>query len=303
MSPSSPGPRPDAAPPAPDVVAIESVIRRAIDERRRDLVDIVGSGEITIALRWAGGSEPCVVKRMPPIRDREHAEEYMAVVRRHIDELTAHGVRCVATTLHPLERADGTVVVYHCQPLLASDSLADNVLRTRTPDVADPLVTTLVDRVVGVIAAGVPIDPQFANWCWFDDDLWQLDLSSPFMVEHGDLIYDTSGFRREFPWAIRRVVYRELLKLAKQYVDVQYVLTDVMTQLHRMGMSDWCPAVAEAARERHAITIDPDVARQRCEADAKFYPLLLRAKRVERSWRQLTRRRYDALLPDRSTFE
>lgn len=81
------------------------------------------------------------------------------------------------------------------------------------------------------------------------------------------------------------------------------MLTDVMTQLHRMGLSGWCPAVAEAARERHGITIAPDVARQRCEADARFYPFLLRAKRFERSWRQLTRRRYDALLPDRSTFE
>lgn len=303
MSTPSTAARPDVAPPAPDVAAIEAVIRRAIDEQRRDLVDVVGSGEITIALRWTGGSEPCVVKRMPPVRDRAHAEEYMAVVRRHIAELTASGVRCVATTLHPLERADGTVVVYHCQPLLAPETLADNVLRTRTPDADDLLVTTLVDRVVGALAAGVPIDPQFANWCWFDGDLWQLDLSSPFMIEDGDLIYDTSGFRREFPWAIRRLVYRELLKLARQYGDAPYVLTDVMTQLHRMGLSEWCPAVAQAARVRHGIVIDPDEARQRCEADARFYPFLLRAKRVERRWRRLTRRRYDALLPDRSTFE
>ncbi len=303
MTTPSTAARPDGVPPAPDVAAIEAVIRRAIDERRRDLVDIVGSGEITIALRWAGGPEPCVVKRMPPVRSRGHAEEYMAVVRRHIAELTANGVRCVATTLHPLERPDGTVVVYHCQPLLAPDTLADNVLRTRTPDPGDLLVTTLVDRVVGVVAAGVPVDSQFANWCWFEGDLWQLDLSSPFMVEGGDLIYDTSGFRRQFPWAIRRLVYRELLKLATQYVDIGYVLTDVMTQLHRMGLSHWCPAVAEAALGRHGITIDPEVAGQRCQADAKLYPFLLRAKRVERTWRQLTHRRYDALLPDRSTFE
>lgn len=303
MSTPSTAARPDVGPPPPDVAAIEAVIRRAIDERRRDLVDIVGSGEITIALRWAGGAEPCVVKRMPPMRDRARAEEYMGVVRRHIAELGETGVRCVATSLHPLARADGKVVVYHCQPLLAADTLADNVLRTHTPDADDPLVTTLVDRTAGAIGAGVPVDAQFANWCWFDGDLWQLDLSSPFMIEDGDLIYDTSGYRREYPWAIRRLVYRELMKLARQYVDLEYVLTDVMTQLHRMAMPDWCPAVAEAARVRHGVTIDPDKARKLCEADAKFYPFLLRTKRAERSWRQLTRRRYDALLPDRSTFE
>ena len=303
MSTPSTAARPDVAPPAPDVAAIEAVIRRAIDERRRDLVDIVGAGEITIALRWADGPEPCVVKRMPPMKDRAHAEEYMAVVRRHIDELAASGVRCVATTLHPLVRADGKTVVFHCQPLLAADTLADNVLRTRTPDAEDPLVITLVDRTAGAIGAGVPVDPQFANWCWFDDDLWQLDLSSPFMIEDGDLIYDTSGYRREYPWAIRKLVYRELMKLARQYVELDYVLTDVMTQLHRMGMPEWCPPVAEAARVRHGAAIDPEEARQRCEADARFYPFLLRTKRAERRWRQLTRRRYDALLPDRSTFE
>jgi hypothetical protein len=51
------------------------------------------------------------------------------------------------------------------------------------------------------------------------------------------------------------------------------------------------------------MTIDPAEARRRCDSDAKFYPALLRTKRFERRWRQLTRRRYDALLPDKSTFE
>jgi hypothetical protein len=294
---------PDHTPPAPDGVAVEAAIRRAIDARRRDLVDVVGAGELTIALRWTSGGRPCVVKRMPPYPDMSSAERYMAVVRQHIADLEARGVRCVSNTMQAVTRADGSVVVIHCQPLLDVDSLADNVLRSRTPDAEDPLVTTLVDRIVAVVADGIPIDPQFANWCWFDGDLWQLDLSTPFIVDNGDIVYDTSGFQHEFPWLIRRTVYRELMKAAVKYVDVEYVLTDVMTQLHRMGLSAWCQPFADAARARHGRTIDPAVAKARCDADAKFYPFLLRSKRVERRWRRLTRRRYDALLPEKSTFE
>jgi hypothetical protein len=295
--------RPDVQMPAPDVEAVEAAIRRAIDEGRRDLVDVIGAGELTIALRWEVDGVPCVVKRMPPFGGRALAEQYSAVVRRHIDDLTSRGVKCVATTLHTLDRADGTVIVYHCQPLLDLDGLADRLLRDRTPSADDPLVTTLVDRIVTLQRDGIPIDPQFANWYWFDGDLWQLDLSTPFMMDGDDLIYDTTGFEREYPWLIRRVVYRELMKAAKHYTDVVYVLTDVMTQLHRIGMSQWCAPFADAAQARHQMTIDPAEARRRCDSDAKFYPALLRTKRFERRWRQLTRRRYDALLPDKSTFE
>ncbi|MFN8020380.1 MAG: DUF6206 family protein [Acidimicrobiales bacterium] len=296
--------RPDHTPPVPDGVAVEAAIRRAIDEGRRDLVDIVGAGELTIALRWTSGDRPCVVKRMPPYPDRATAEQYTDVVRANIERLEALGVRCVSNSMQLVERSDGKFVVIHCQPLLDAGTLADHVLRTRTPSADDPLVTTLVDRVVASVGNGEPIDPQFANWCWVDDDLWLLDLSTPFVMEGKDIVYDTSGFQREFPWLLRRLIYKELMKAAIHYTtDVEYVLTDVMTQLHRSGMSVWCQPFADAAQARHGIAIDPAVAKQRCDADAKFYPFMLRTKRFERRWRQLTRRRYDALLPERSTFE
>jgi hypothetical protein len=209
----------------------------------------------------------------------------------------------VSNTMHVVERDDGSVVVIHVQPLLDASSLADHLLRTRVPSADDPIVTALVDRIVATVGDGIPMDPQLSNWYWFEEDLWLLDLSTPFVLEQGRLVYDTTGFEREFPWLIRRTVYRELMKAAALCTDLDYMLTDVMTQLHRSRMSDWCQPFADAARVRHGRTIDPAVARQRCDADGKFYPFLLRAKRVERRWRQLTRRRYDALLPEKSTFE
>lgn len=294
--------RPDVAAAAPDVEAIEAVIRRAVDERRRDLVDIVGNGELSIALRWQGAAGPQVVKRVPPFRSAEHAASYSALVRRHIDELEAAGTRCVATTTHTLERSDGSTVVYHSQPLLHVPLLADHVLRAAEPDEGHPLVHAVLDRTVRALAAGVPIDSQFANWYWFDGEPWQLDLTTPLYVVDGDVCFDTTGFVREYPWPVRRVVYRELMKIAPQHSNVDFVVRDIAVQLYRQQLDPWVDVVLRAARDRHGVHVDAADAKKTCESDAKFFPTLLRLKRAQRAWMQRTRRRYDTLLPDRSSF-
>ncbi|MFN8023050.1 MAG: DUF6206 family protein [Acidimicrobiales bacterium] len=295
--------RPDVAAPPPDVEAIEAVIRRAVDERRRDLVDIVGNGELSIALRWQGTAGPQVVKRVPPFPSAPAAQQYVDLVHRHIDELEAAGVRCVATTTHAHGRADGSVVVYHSQPMLHVPALADHVLRAAPAvDSSHPLVTSVLDRTAGSLGAGVPIDSQFANWYWFEGEPWQLDLTTPLYVVDGDVCFDTTGFVREYPWPVRRVVYRELMKIAPQHADIGFVFRDICVQLYRQGLDPWVDAVVAAARERHGVTVDAADARKTCESDAKFFPTLLKLKRAQRAWVQRTGRRYDTLLPDSSSF-
>ncbi|MEN9647106.1 MAG: hypothetical protein RL238_3775 [Actinomycetota bacterium] len=295
--------RPDRDVPVPDLAAIEAIVRRAIDERRPDLLTVVGNGELTIALRWEHDGVDLVVKRMPPFPHRAAADEYIALVRRHVDDLARHGVRCVTTDLHSLTRADGTVVVYHCQPLLTVELLADQVLRCDDVSAEHPIVTAVVDHVVRAVRGGVPVDAQFANWYWFDGEVWQLDLSTPLYVDgRGDICFDSTGFQREYPAALRRIVYKELMKVAPNYSDVEWVLTDTMTQLHRQGLERWCVAVTEAAAQRHDITLDPALGKSRYDADAKFFPTLLKMKRFQRAWVQRTGRRYDTLLPATTSF-
>jgi Family of unknown function (DUF6206) len=295
--------RPDRSPVAPDVDAVEAVVRRAIDERRPDLLTVVGNGELTIALRWDVGGEPCVVKRVPPFPSAAAADQYVALVRRHIDQLTERGVRCVATDLHSLPRSDGSVVVYHCQPLLSTEGLADQIIRRDEPSPEHPVLLAVLDHVVRVVGDGVPLDAQIANWYWFEGEPWQLDLSTPLDIdEQGDICFDSSGFRREYPAAVRGIVYKELMKVAAGFSQVDWVLTDVMTQLHRQGLEQWCAPFAAAALDRHGRSIDPAEAKARFDADAKFYPTLLRMKRFQRAWMQRTGRRYDTLLPVTTSF-
>lgn len=295
--------RPDIEPPAPDVEAIEAVMRRAIDERRPELLHIIGNGELTIAIRWGDGESACVIKRVPPFPHRSAADEYCGLVRQSIADMTSRGVSCVATALHTLDRSDGSAVVYHCQPLLTPDLLADHILQRTQPDAELPLVTAVVDHVVRVVGDGVPMDSQFANWYWFEQHPWQLDLSTPLMMTPtGDICFDTTGFVREYPAVVRRVVYKELMKMAPGFADVEWVLTDLMVQLYRSGLDRWCDPVVTAARGRHGIELSMALAKERFEADAKFFPTLLRLKRFQRGWVQRTGRRYDTLLPAITSF-
>jgi hypothetical protein len=295
--------RPDAPLPPPDLVAIEALIRRAIDQRRPELLSIIGHGEISIAIRWKTGDTECVMKRVPPFPNRAAADRYCQFVRTYTDDLRRIGIRCVSTELFALNRDDDSTVVYHCQPLLDVSLLADHVLRASEPNVSNPLMNAVIDAIVSVHAAGLPIDGQFANWYWFEGEVWQLDFSTPFVLDsNGEVCFDVTGFTLEYPAPVRKIVQKELMKIVTKFGEIVWTLEDVLTQLVRQGLDVWCEPATAYALSQHQLVISPTLARERCRAEAKFYPALLRLKRIQREWRQRTRRRYDTLLPASSTY-
>lgn len=296
--------RPDAEVGRPDLAALEATVRRAVDERRPDLLTLVGNGEFSIALRWDEGDTAWVAKRVPPFPSRRLAEDYVAVTREYMDVLAARGVRLVSTALEVLDRPGGSAVVYHVQPLLHGPELVDQVLRRTWPSADDPLVRTVVDHTVRVLSPGdVGFDAQFANWYRFEGELWQLDFSTPLLLDaRGRVRFDITGFAREYPVPVRPLVVRELLRLAPSYVDLHFVLHDLLAQLHRQDLVAWCDAVVTYTREAHGIELSVERAAARCAEEAAFFPRLLRLKRLQRGWVQRTGRRYDTLLPATTSF-
>lgn len=80
------------------------------------------------------------------------------------------------------------------------------------------------------------------------------------------------------------------------YFEVPHNVTEIMTHLIRAGLEQWCPAMHEAAARR-GIHTSIDQARKAFDEQAKFYPALLRMKRMQRGWIEFTRRKYDVMLP------
>jgi hypothetical protein len=295
--------RPDIAVPTPDLEQVEAAFRQAIDTGRRERLPLAGAGELTVAVRWRHDAGDCVIKRVPPSRSRPAAEQYMAAVDDFVTRLEACGVRCVATGQHALDRPDGSVVVFETQPLLDVVGLADNVLRRATPSTDHPVITAIVDRIVTAISSGTPIDGQVANWYWFEGEPWQLDLSTPMYVDaDGTFAYDPYPFLQQVPAVVRPYVRKQFARLASHYIEADYVITDLMTQLHRQRLDHWCEAVTAYARSAHGIDVSAAKAAELSADEARFYPWLHRLKRTQRWWMQHTRRRYDTLLPESSTY-
>lgn len=295
--------RPDVLDGVPDIAEIENVVRRAIDRRQPDLLELVGFGEFSLALRWTSNGTDFVVKRVPPFPDVESAAAYCELTRDYIKVIEASGIRCVETDLLRLDRADGSSVVYHCQPLLDASLLVSNILRETEPRDDHPAVEAVVAAVGDIVNEQVALDAQCANWYWHDRQVWYLDLSTPLLLDDSKMVrFEIAGFAREYPLFFRPVVKGELLRLVPHYTELGHVLHDLVANLHREDLVQWGHPFAQASYRRYGIDISLEKAAKMFRGDKRLFPWLQWLRRAQRFWIQNTGRRYDSMLPAVSSF-
>lgn len=294
--------RPDVLDGAPDVAEIEAVVRRAIDGGQPELLELVGFGEFSLALRWCSDGVDYVVKRVPPFPDAQSAADYCKVTRDYIAAIEASGIACVATTLLQLDRRDGSSVVYHCQPLLDANLIVSNVLR-RTEPRDHPAVEAVVAATGDIVNEHMALDAQCSNWYWQDDRVWYLDLSTPLLLDDSKMVrFEIEGFAREYPMLFRPIVKRELLQLVPRFTDISHVLHDLVANLHREELAHWGEIFAGAGRRHYDIDVSLERAEEMYRADERLFPWLQWLRRAQRFWIQRTGRRYDSMLPAMSSF-
>jgi hypothetical protein len=289
----------------PDLAVVEAAVGAAIRSGSGADVRLLGHGEISIVLGWPADAPQHALKRVPPFRDDASAIRYIDVCERFFAILADAGVTVLPTTLHRTTRTDGSVVVYHRQPVADPSQMGLNVLRAAEPRPDHPLLAAIVEHVAAVCRPNaVGFDVQIANWLWDGQVARQLDFTSPFLLNDtaDDLQFDTSGFLREYPAPLRPYLKKELLKLVLRFTTAEGAVGDMVGNLLKEELEPWVDPAIEAAR-RAGLHIDRAVTTKMFEDDKKLLPLTLRLKKGQRWWLSHTGRRYDSLLPEKTTYE
>ena len=287
-----------------DLHAVESAVAQAIRRRSTDGLHVLGHGEISLVLAWPSAAPVMAVKRVPPFRTLEAAQQYVTVCEQFFDRLRSAQVALWPTSLHLHERSDGRTVVYHRQPIAAANHLGTNVLRATPPGDDHPLIVAIADAAAAVCSPTVGFDCQAANWLWDGGGAMQLDFTSPFTLtdSRDELTYDTRAFLQEYPLVVRPYLKREFTKLIQRYTTAEGALGDMVANLLKEGLEPWVDPTINTVNRRLGVQLRRATAEKMFDDDRGLMPVVLKLKRAHRWWLTHTGRRYEQLLPAATTY-
>lgn len=288
-----------------DLTSLEHDVAYALRTRDASRVCLLGHGEISLALGWPPDDPKLACKRLPPFDSLDQYRTYATLVERYIVALQAGGVHVVETELDYLVRADGRVVGFHIQPALPADNLCNVILRRSEQSTTHPLVSAVVDTVTQATTDRLGIDAQLSNWSWRDDTPWQLDLTTPFMLDkHGRPELELEPFLAVLPAIVRPIVRNQMIQLIRRWMTARGALADMAANLLKEGLDAWLDPVLERVNSRVHPPVSRDEAQHLYDDDRRLWPILLRLERANRWWQERVRRRtYEFLLPEHTTYE
>jgi hypothetical protein len=288
-----------------DFGAVEAVVAKAIRQRNTSELRLLGHGEISVVLAWPTESPVAAVKRVPPFRDRARAQQYVDVCDDFFETLRVADVGIWPTTLHIHERSDRRAVVYHQQPIADTTQLGSNVLRTATVADTHPLLDAITDAAGRVCSRTLGFDCQLANWLWDGKTATQIDFTSPFALtdDRDDLQYDAHAFLQEYPLVVRPYLRKEFTSLLRRFTTAEGALGDMVANMMKEGLDQWVDPAIHTVNTRLGINLRREKAQWMYDNDRKLLPTVLKVKKVQRWWLTHTGRRYEQLLPEKTTYE
>lgn len=294
-------------PPATDLTdaelaALHVEVSAALDRRDHSELNVIGGGEVSIALGCPTERPRVVCKRLAPMSTAE-LDSYRELIHHYIDGLAAIGVEVVPTELRAVEQGDRHVA-YVVQPLVPTDSLGHHVLGRCEPDADHPVLVALADTITRATDR-LSVDAQVTNWSWDGSALTLLDVGTPFMWdESGVLLFDLDSLSAMLPAVVRRSTKKDITALFARWKQPRGVALDVVANLYREGLSDWVEPTIERmnATLDHEDPIRADEARSVFEQDKRTFPRLKKMQQLERVWcTKVRRRRYEFFVSE-STY-
>lgn len=286
---------------ASEIEEFERGLGEAVRAGSADEFDIIGYGEITIAVRLSTSNGDLVCKRLAPLTSRASAERFADAIAQYIDALRACGVDVVETETPVLETADYWVL-YCVQPMLAPGSLGPDFLRGKTAEEAAPYVRRVFELIRGSVTPLLAPDGQLSNWAFEGDRVRYLDVGTPFLRDDaGNQLCDFTEVTRALPQPIAAIVERFVLKgILDNYHTLRGQGLDFLGNLIKEGLGDIFPPLVPLVNE--VFELDPEITENEVRAyyksDAQTYAFIQAARRADR-WvhRNILRRPYPYLLP------
>lgn len=287
-----------------ELARVEGAIGRALDTDDHTELNVLGYGEVSVAVGWPSPSPIWACKRMPPFPDRAVFDRYATLVSDYIAGLTRSGVAIVDTEIRALPGPEGTWVGYLVQPVLDPATLGPSILRAAEPAAGHPLIDSIVDSVMACTDGRTGIDAQITNWAWIEGQAVNLDVNTPFVYdESGRPLLDIDIFIGALPWVVRATQRKTGPKIIARWSKPRWTLTDLAMNLYKDHLEDWIPAVVAAANERLDEPIDESELKALYDKEARIWVKLHRLKKVDRWWqRRVRRRRYEFLVPATTNY-
>jgi len=288
---------------ASEIEAFEERLGKAVRAGNADDFDVIGYGEITIAVKLTTPQGDFVCKRLAPLSSRESAERSAEVIARYIAELEACGIDVVETET-PFMQGPSSWVLYCVQPMLAPGTLGPDFLRGKSADEAAPHVRRIFQQIRASVTPSLAPDGQLSNWAFEGDRLRYLDVGTPFLRdEAGHELFDFTEVVRALPGPIRVVVERFVLKgILDNYHSTRGQALDFLGNLIKEGLEDIFPPLIPIANEVFELSppVTEDEVRAHYRSDAQTYAFIQATRRADR-WvhRKLLRKPYPYLLPPR----
>ncbi len=286
-----------------EVEAFEDRLGVALRTGETNGLDIIGYGEVTIAVKLSTAHGDLACKRLAPFSSRDAAERTAGLIGSYVDQLAASGIDVLETKTPILERPEGHVV-YCVQPLLEKGTLGPDFIRGRANEEIAQHVRRIFELIRGSVTPSLAPDGQLSNWAFEGDRLRYLDVGTPFLRdESGHDLFDFTEQTRALPGPVRVIVNRFLLRgILDNYHSVRGQALDFLGNLIKEGLGDAFPPLIPIANEVFALDspITEQEVRAHYKSDAQTYAFVQVARRADRwVYRNILRKPYPYLLPPR----
>ncbi|MEM9037572.1 MAG: hypothetical protein AAGA99_14105 [Actinomycetota bacterium] len=288
------------------LLELEDQVRQGLEERSFGDLQVMGFGELGVAIGLPADAPVAVAKRMPALPTRREMEEWFAYLDRY-EALVAEHVAVAPTEKRTVPTDDGSRWAgFMIQPCYDRSVLVEHVLPDIEPTIDHPIVVAIRDAALSAVADGrCAIDAQFTNFVWIDETLISIDCGSPFLYHpDGSPDYEIGAYASSMPSLLRPVVVKMAERVAAQCGTPNGTLELAALSIVRIGQERWLDAVLDTFNAK----LDEPI--QRADVTARFDKLhgemqnIKRLGRLQRTWvERVRRRRYDFFITDSFTGE